>query len=179
MRPEQWAWPTPCPEWDVRALVNHVVRGTMNCTALARGGNAAEFIAMFSADALGDDPAGAFAKASRECADVYTAPEVLDGILDFPLGPAKGKQVLAVRTADTLIHTWDLARSLRIDEVLDPGLVKWLGDGADAIFAGLAETPSSAKTSHRLFSPPPAAHPGPESPQDQVLRHTGRDPGAA
>lgn len=178
VRPEQWAWPTPCGEWDVRLLVNHNVRGNLNYAALARGGTAAEFARLRSVDALGDDPAGAFERSVRECADAYTTPGVLEGVLDFPLGPAAGKQALAVRTADAVVHTWDLARALRTDEALDPALVEWIDGNMDTIYAGLVETPVAERTTHRFFDPPPDGPAAPEPAQDRMLRRTGRDPGA-
>ena len=175
VRPEQWARPTPCAEWDVRLLVNHMTRGNLNYAALAKGGTAAEFARMRSVDALGDDPVGAFERSVRECADAYTAPGVLEAVLDFPLGPAQGKQALAVRTADAVVHTWDLARALGADEALDPGLVGWIDANMDVIYAGLAETPVAAATSHRFFAPSPAG-PAAQTAQDRLLRRTGRDP---
>lgn len=174
--PDQWGLPTPCAEWDVRLLVNHMVRGNLNYAALAHGGSAAEFARMRSVDALGDDPVGAFERSVRECADAYRAPGVLEGVLDFPLGPAAGKQALAVRTADAVIHTWDLARALGTDEMLDPGLVEWIDGNIDVIYAGLIETPVAERTSNRFFAPAPAAPTAPESPQDRLLRRTGRQP---
>jgi uncharacterized protein (TIGR03083 family) len=37
VRPGQWAAPTPCQGWDVRALVNHVVAGNLWAAELAAG----------------------------------------------------------------------------------------------------------------------------------------------
>ena len=33
VQPEQWTWSTPCPEWSVRQLVNHVAQGNLNLPA--------------------------------------------------------------------------------------------------------------------------------------------------
>ncbi|WP_442790315.1 maleylpyruvate isomerase N-terminal domain-containing protein [Nocardia sp. CDC153] len=56
VRVEQWGGPTPCAEWTVRQLVNHVTRGNLNYKALVQGGTAAEFIRLRDADALGVEP---------------------------------------------------------------------------------------------------------------------------
>ncbi|WP_345033541.1 maleylpyruvate isomerase N-terminal domain-containing protein [Kutzneria kofuensis] len=53
-----WAAPTPCTEWDVRQLVNHVVRGNLNYVALLDGGTAAEFLRWREVDALGTTRSG-------------------------------------------------------------------------------------------------------------------------
>src|SRR5687767_4128178 len=39
-----WAKPTPCTEWDVRQLVNHVVGSDLRYTDLLGGGRADDFI---------------------------------------------------------------------------------------------------------------------------------------
>ncbi len=96
-------------------------------------------------------------------------------ILDYPLGPVPGRQALAVRTADTIIHTWDLARASGAPDRLVPSLLGWLAGHLDEIYAGLAETPVDPASTHRFFAPPgqPAEN---SSGQDRLLLHMGRDP---
>ncbi|MFI5608906.1 TIGR03086 family metal-binding protein [Amycolatopsis sp. NPDC051903] len=154
VRPDQWTAPTPCSEWTVRALVNHVVRGNFNYAALLHGGSAADFVRLRDADALGCDAVSAFAASVRSAMAAFESPGALDRVVDYPLGRIRGAQALAVRTADVVIHTWDLARAVGGDEVLDAELVGWIGDNLDAIYAGLPETPGSVETTHRFFAEP-------------------------
>jgi len=86
----------------------------------------------------------------------------------------RGLQALAVRTTDTVIHTWDLARALDVAEKLDRGLVAWIEDNLADIYAGLAESPIAADTHHRFFAAPGAPPPVGESRQSRLLRLMGR-----
>ncbi|MFB9690579.1 TIGR03086 family metal-binding protein [Amycolatopsis plumensis] len=166
--PDGWTAPTPCSEWDVRALVNHMTRGNLNYVGMLRGVAREEFLARRDEDALGDDPVTAFTDSVRACAAAFTEGGALDRVVDYPFGQLTGRQALAVRTADSTVHTWDLARALGADETLDPGLVAWLDEDYDTIFAGLALGP-------RFFAEPPSAEPG-ASRQDRLLTRFGRDP---
>jgi len=74
VRTEQLTWGTPCTEWDVRQLVNHMTRGNLSYIRLLEGATSAEFLRMRDADALGDDPAGAYARSVRKCAAAFTRP---------------------------------------------------------------------------------------------------------
>ncbi|MEU8825782.1 TIGR03086 family metal-binding protein [Streptomyces sp. NPDC048636] len=174
VRPEQWTAPTPCAEWDVRHLVNHMTRGNLNYISLLDGGSAADFLRHRDEDALGDDPVGAYTRSVRECAAAFRRPGALQQILDYPLGPVTGEQALAVRTTDATIHTWDLARALNASEELDPGLVAWIEDHLSEIYAGLAESPVSSDTTHRFFATPAAPPLAGEARQARLLRLMGR-----
>jgi uncharacterized protein (TIGR03086 family) len=165
-----WDLPTPCAEWTVRRLVNHVARGNLNYAALARGATGEDFLRMRDADALGDDPLGAYRRSLAECAAAFDG--ALDRVLDYPLGAVTGAQALAVRATDTVVHTWDLARAVGADETLDRGLVGWIDAELSTIYAGLAESPVSAGTTHRFFAAP-RGHPGPSA-QDRLLHRMGR-----
>ncbi|WP_410673887.1 TIGR03086 family metal-binding protein [Amycolatopsis sp. cmx-4-68] len=166
--PDGWDAPTPCTEWDVRALVNHMTRGNLNYIGLLHGATRDEFLAARDADALGDDPVAAFTESVRACADAFAEEGALDRVVDYPLGRLTGRRALAVRTADSTVHTWDLARALGADDTLDPGLVAWLEEDYDAIYAGLA-------LGSRFFAAPPPGAPG-ASRQDRLLTRFGRDP---
>jgi uncharacterized protein (TIGR03086 family) len=176
VEPEHWQLPTPCSAWDVRQLANHVTRGNLNYVSLARGGSAGEFLRMRDVDALGTDPVGAYASSVRVCLDVFGQPGALRRTLDYPLGRIEAGQALAVRTTDTVIHAWDLARAIRQGRHLDPDLVSWVDHNIEEIYAGLPETPVSADTTHRFFAEPEAAVDEDESVQDRLLRLMGRKP---
>jgi hypothetical protein len=75
----QRACPTPCTQWSVRQLVSHMTRGNLSYARLADGGTAAEFMRLRDADALGADPAGAFARSVRECAAAFSRPGPCSG----------------------------------------------------------------------------------------------------
>ena len=51
-----WAAPTPCADWDVRALVRHVVEEERWVAPLLRGETIEEVGDRFAGDLLGDDP---------------------------------------------------------------------------------------------------------------------------
>ena len=52
----QWTLPTPCTEWDVRALVNHVIGEELWTVPLVDGATIEEVGDRFDGDLLGDDP---------------------------------------------------------------------------------------------------------------------------
>jgi uncharacterized protein (TIGR03086 family) len=170
-----WERPTPCTEWDVRRLVNHVTQGNANYIRLLGGASGAEFLRWRNADALGADPHGAYERSVRECSAAFARPGALDLVLDYPLGRVTGRQALAVRTTDTLIHTWDLARALGVDDTLDADLVAWAGAHLDEIYRGLAETPADPATTHRFFAAEPGGPCADATPQNLLLRRMGRD----
>lgn len=175
-RADQWCWPTPCSDWNVRALVNHMTRGNLSYVSLLAGGSAEEFVHTRDLDALGEDPVGAYVASARACADAFAASGALDRILDYPLGKVTGRQALAVRTTDATIHTWDLARALAVDERLDAGLVTWIDEHLDAIYAGLPETPIDLGSTHRFFAAPAGPTEPDASRQDRLLYRMGRQP---
>jgi uncharacterized protein (TIGR03086 family) len=176
VRPDQWTSPTPCTEWNVRDLVNHMARGNLNYVKLVEGGTRAEFLRLREVDALGTDPVSAYARSVRDCAAAFATPGALQRILDYPLGKVSGRQALAVRITDSTVHTWDLARAIGVDDTLDAGLVGWIDDHLDEIYAGLAETPVAADTTHRFFAAPEGAPVPSASKQDRLLHRMGRNP---
>jgi uncharacterized protein (TIGR03086 family) len=176
VRADQWAWPTPCTEWNVRQLVNHMARGNLNFVGLLNGASGADFLRLRGADALGADPLAAYTRSVQECAEAFARPGALQQVVDYPLGRVRGAQALAIRTTDTTIHTWDLARALGAQDALDPGLVAWIDDRMEDIYAGLVETPVATETTHRFFAAPVTRPASGGSRQDHLLRRMGRTP---
>jgi uncharacterized protein (TIGR03086 family) len=179
VRAEQWDLPTPCAEWDVRRLVNHMARGNFNYVGLAAGGTSADMLRLRDADALGDDPVRAYVRSVEECSEAFARPGVLEQVVDYPLGRITGRQALAVRTADSVVHTWDLARAIGADTTLDAGLVAWMERHLDDIYAGLGLTPADRDgggLAGRFFAAPQGEPPSGVSRQDRLLRWTGREP---
>lgn len=116
---DQWTAPTPCTEWNVRDLVNHLV------------GTNLVLIAMFdespmperSVDHLGTDPAGAYRR-SAAALQAATRPGILERSQASPLGVATGGERLQWRIADLLTHGWDLVQATGVAAELPDDLVE-------------------------------------------------------
>ena len=159
-----WRQPTPCADWDVAELVNHVVGECLWAPPLLSGGTVAEVGDRFDGDLLGDDPAAAWDAGAAQVA-AAAAEVALDATVHLSFADVPAEEYLWQLTADLLIHGWDLARATGQDEVLDPGLTgavaRWFDEREDVYRAA------------GVIGPPrPGAA---DRPDHQLLARFGRD----
>ncbi|WP_434599777.1 TIGR03086 family metal-binding protein [Streptomyces sp. A5-4] len=109
IRPEQWTAPTPCTEWNVRDVVDHLVGMDLVFAAMLDGGPMPER----GADRLGDDPAGSYRSSSASLQAAFSRPAVLGRSYPGPLGSGTGAERLQIRLYDLLAHGWDLAQATK------------------------------------------------------------------
>jgi uncharacterized protein (TIGR03086 family) len=136
IRPDQWTAPTPRAEWDVRALVSHVIGANRRYTMLLHGATADEVDATRSADHLVDDPASSLLATTAELHAAFREPGAMAHIAHHPAGERTGADLLAMRIVDVTVHTWDLARAIGADEKLDDNAVAFALSRRDIFDAG-------------------------------------------
>jgi uncharacterized protein (TIGR03086 family) len=121
---DQLALPTPCDNWDVHTLIDHIIAGDTFATRVLGGATVADAVeGLIGADAVGDD-ALASVRAAAEALDVsFSAEGSMERVIHHPVGDIPGHQFLDFRTMDYTGHAWDLARATGQDETLDPDLV--------------------------------------------------------
>jgi uncharacterized protein (TIGR03086 family) len=103
--------PTPCTEWDVRDLLNHVI-GTLWLAEGLLGDKAPRYQmapgSLPSVDLAGADPAAAYAEAAA-AALAAAAGDALTRVHATPFGEMPGPVFAGFTTLDILVHGWDLA----------------------------------------------------------------------
>lgn len=161
----QWGDPTPCAEWDVRDLVNHLVYEQLWVPPLLAGATVEEVGDRYEGDQLGDDPVGAWERAAAAALDAVAAPGALDGEVHLSYGERDAEGYLLELTSDLVVHTWDLARAVGADETLDPGLVRLVHDYSEPQIEHMAAS--------GLFDPPVAVD-ADADPQTRLLALFGR-----
>jgi uncharacterized protein (TIGR03086 family) len=123
---DQWGQPTPCSDWDVRALVNHLVYEARWAPPLLEGSTIAEIGDRFDGDLLGDDPKATYDEARAGVAAAIEAPGALQRTVHLSFGDTPAPGYLTQLAGDFLVHSWDLARGIGADDALDPELVDWV-----------------------------------------------------
>lgn len=167
VRTEDWSQPTPCEEWDIHALVNHVIGGNRRYRMLLQGALAEDVNRTRTEDHVGDDAVRSFASTAADLLTDFRQEGVPDRVVHHPIGDRTGAELLAMRVLDVTVHTWDLARGLAGDERLDPVTVEYSLDQLDVITSG---------REHGSFAPPNAAADLDASPQARLLHLAGRSP---
>jgi uncharacterized protein (TIGR03086 family) len=124
VKDDQWTAPTPCREWDVRALVAHLVDECRWVPYLLGGGTVADAGDRFSGDPLGDDPKAAWRAASAAAREAFAADGALDRVVSLSAGESGARDYIWDMTVDATVHAWDLARGIGADERLDQELVR-------------------------------------------------------
>jgi uncharacterized protein (TIGR03086 family) len=119
---DQWSSPTPNTEWDVRALVTHLVDEQLWAPPLLAGRTIEDIGDEIPADPLGDAPVSARHDATAAMVDALGDLD-LDATVHLSFGDVPAQEYLMQLFADHLVHTWDLARATGQSERLDPELV--------------------------------------------------------
>jgi uncharacterized protein (TIGR03086 family) len=163
--PGDWGRPTPCSEWDVRGLVNHVIGANVRYQLLLAGAPTARVEATRAVDHLGDDATASFVATAEAVVACFREDGALERITHHVTGERTGQELLSMRILDTAVHAWDLARAIGADETLDDEVVAFL----------LADT-AGLDLGRGAFAPPGAALSGRASPQDVLLHRLGRRP---
>ena len=164
---DQWHLPTPNTEWDVRALVEHLVGGTVWVPPLMRGETIAEIGDRFNGDLVGDDPKGAFRAAAAEAVAAVSEPGATERSVDLSRGTAPAADYILERIGDAGMHTWDLARALGVDETIDPDVVAY----GRQLLARVGDEWRSYGALGPIVPTPPGA-----SEQDLFIAESGRTP---
>lgn len=170
VRPDQWDAPTPCEEWSVRDLVNHLTAEQLWVPPLVREGRIlADVGAAFDGDVLGEHPAVTWDRAASAAKAVMSEPGALDRTVPLSYGESTVVAYCAQMVADMTVHAWDLSRGIGADETLPGALVDFTARevapyAADLVKSGLFAT---------AVQPPAGA-----DPQTKLLCLLGRDPSA-
>src|SRR5687768_12578606 len=104
--------PTPCDDWDVRTLMNHMLDTQRYFVGSARGEDVE--LSQNPPELVGDDPVAAFQRARAETMRTFGEQEVIE-----KTGPAIG-----IAFSDQLLHGWDLAIATGQDATMPDGLAQ-------------------------------------------------------
>ncbi|MER6735409.1 TIGR03086 family metal-binding protein [Streptomyces puniciscabiei] len=121
VRPEDLAAPTPCSEFDVRALLGHIVGGTRRIAVVGEGGDgmAVEPAAHGVAD---DGWAAAYDEVRVRVLKAWESDARMTSPVRVPWGEVPGHAALSGYVMEIVTHTWDLAEAIGHPLELDPEL---------------------------------------------------------
>lgn len=160
--------PTPCDEFDVRTLLNHLDAVVRRIAHIMDGGAPFDVPSIAEGFADGDRDA-------RWKADVIALGErldddsVLDRVLTLPFGTMPGSAAIGHYVRELTTHAWDLAIAIGRRDVLD-----------DALARGCLPTMMEALPADPRGAPipfgPVVAVGADATPYEQLVAWMGRDP---
>lgn len=102
-RDDRWSSPSPCDEWDARAVVGHVV-ATLQQMLVPVGRTPSP------APTVDEDPLEAFRAARKDVEAVLDDPELSRRQVEGPVGVMSAEDMIdRTVSSDIVIHGWDLA----------------------------------------------------------------------
>jgi uncharacterized protein (TIGR03086 family) len=147
---------TPCDEWDVRTLMNHMLDTGGYFVGSARGEDVSP-PSPNPPELLGDDPVADFTRGRNETMATFGR----EGVVE-KTGPALG-----IAFADQLLHGWDLAKATGQDATMPAGLAEVAYEHIHGRFTEAQRT--------GVFKPEVTVAED-ASAQDKLLAYTGRNP---
>lgn len=151
--------PTPCSEYDVSTLLQHLVTTVRRPRAIADGTDPMRFptVSADVPDGRGAQIYAAEAAELRTCWGGEQGAALLDRTVRVPWGEASGRDALRGYLSETLVHGWDLAVATGQDPEADPDLAE------AALAAARRLVPAEFRGGGSPFAPPvpPADGAGP------------------
>ncbi len=124
VKPDQWHRPTPCSEWDVKQVTNHIISENLWAAELFQGKTIGDVGSRLDGDLAGDDPALAYSASVAAASPVASSPGAMETTCHLSFGDYSGSDYAAQLFMDLLIHGWDIGKATGQDPRLDPDLVQ-------------------------------------------------------
>lgn len=118
-----WNAPTPCDDWTVRDLVNHVSYEQRWIPPLLAGATVEEVGDRFEGDLLGSHPKVVALDVVQKAQAAVPSTITPGTVVHSASGDVPTDEYLRQHAADYLVHSWDLAAGAGLDRGLDPELV--------------------------------------------------------
>jgi uncharacterized protein (TIGR03086 family) len=161
-----WGRFTPDADWDVRALVNHVVGEDRWTAPLVAGRTIEEVGDRLDGDLLGELPVQAAEEAAKEAVTAFGEFGAIERTVHLSFGDTPAAEYAWQLTADHLVHGWDLAVAVGAPARMDPQLV-------EPVAGWFAEREELYRGAGAIASRPELT---PHDPQEALLVAFGRDP---
>lgn len=164
---DQLVGPTPCPDWDVRALVNHIILWTSHSAEQrAHGGSVAEEL-MSKDFAAEPDFAEDYAAQVDKALAAWSDPAAWERELTVMGAATPAADIAELLIAEYALHGWDLA--------VATGQRYRCDDATAAVVLRAVRAQAELFRQYQGFADPvPVA--GDASAFDQALALSGRDP---
>lgn len=114
---------TPCDEWSVGRLIDHLLWGQQMFASGPAGGTIVP-PAGPPPELVDADPAGQYEEARKATIHAYSQPGVLEATVKGSSGDVPAMQILGIAFCDQLIHGWDLATATGQDATMPPELAE-------------------------------------------------------
>lgn len=134
VEPGQLSDPTPCSDYDVRALIEHLYAVVGKTIGMAQGHAAVDLPSSVPADA--DDLAGGHARLVEQASAAWADDASLATIVEAPFGRVPAAVMISAFVGETLTHGWDLAVATGQDAEADADLAEGALAGAQRVLAG-------------------------------------------
>lgn len=154
---------TPCAEFDVRALLNHVIGGLGMLTTAAEGGKSA----MPEGDQFGADPGADYEQRRQKLVAALRGEGVLDRPWEMPFGTLPGAMMASIAFMEHVTHGWDIAKATGQDTTIPAELV---AECTEVV------TPMDAMLRMPGVCGPAVSVPDDASAQDKLIGFMGRQP---
>lgn len=105
---DQWRSPTPCTDWNVTQLVEHLATGNAGFEAVLRHQDPTPSATGGRAE---NGPAVAYRQSIAGLVDAFRSPGVMDRLVTVPFGTVPGAVAANLRLTEVLVHGWDLAQA--------------------------------------------------------------------
>jgi uncharacterized protein (TIGR03086 family) len=160
--PDRLDAPTPCRDWDVRTLTNHLHQVVTALHLAGRGGPVPDDL--WSRDLAGDPDR--FDAEARGAIEAWAEPPA--GMIALGAATVPAPLVATMLASDLVLHGWDLAKAT--------GQVFACDDEAIAMTSRfIADTAAEGRTMGLYAEPVPVA--ADASALDRAVGASGRDPG--
>ena len=166
-RADQLGDQTPCTDWNVHALLNHIIGG---CLSVAAGAKGEKEQMSEDIDRVQGDHLAAYDRAAQAALEAFKQEGALEKSFTMPWGETPGAAALSLAIADATVHGWDLARATGQNMDIDDDIAEAVYEATSSMMQPKGNYPRGDSFAEPVDvgddAPPP----------DRMLAYLGRTP---